>query len=115
MKKICIIVPKGLPVPATKGGALESLMTDIIKQNEKVCKADFTVASIFDGKAFTESKNYKNTKFIYIDMNSLKYKIKALKVRLYNLFGLHQNTYNEMVLDQIKNSNYDYIVAEDGA
>lgn len=115
MIKICIILPKGLPVPAVKGGAIESLMTDIINQNEKLNRADITIASVYDKAAINESKKYKNTKFIYINLKNIKYIFKAIKVRLLNFFGSHQNTYNEMILDKIKKQKFDYIVVEDGA
>lgn len=115
MKKVCLILPKGLPVPAVKGGAIESLMTDIINQNEKSKLLDITAVSIVDEKAQEQSKVYKYTEFIYIDTSTLEYKKKALKVRLENLFGLHKNTYNEVTLDKIKQEKFDYIVVEDGA
>ena len=115
MNKICLILPKGLPVPAVKGGAIESLMTDIINENEKKKKLDITVVSILDEKAKKESKKYKHTKFIYINTSDFKYKLKALKVRFVNLFGAHQNTYNEVTLDRIKKQKFKYVVVEDGA
>lgn len=114
MIKVCIIVPKMLPLPSVKGGAIETLMTDIIRYNEKARKLDITAVSIYDEKAWEESKKYKYTKFIYIK-NNIKYKIKALLVRIKNAFGNKFNTYNEVVLDKIKYEKYDYIVVEDGA
>ena len=113
--KVCIILPKGLPVPATKGGAIETLMHDIALCNEKYNKLDITIVSTYEVKAYEESKKFKNTKFIYIDTSKLSYKVKALKVRIANLFGKHLNTYNECVLDEIKNDKYDYVMVEDGA
>ena len=32
--KICVISPKGFPVPAIKGGAVETLITNFIDENE---------------------------------------------------------------------------------
>jgi len=113
--KVCIILPKGLPVPATLGGAIESLMTDIADNNEKYKKLNLTIVSTYDEKAYTLSQGYKYSKFIYIDSHTSEYKSKAIKVRIANLFGKHKNTYNEMVLDRIKNNKYDYILVEDGA
>lgn len=113
--KVCIILPKGLPVPATKGGAIETLMHDIASCNEVYNKLDITIVSTYEVKAYEESKKFKNTKFIYINTSTLLYKLKALKVRVANLFGKHLNTYNECVLDEIKSDKYDYIIVEDGA
>lgn len=33
--KICLVMPNVLPVPATKGGATEMLMSNLLKENEK--------------------------------------------------------------------------------
>ncbi len=114
MLKVCLILPKGLPVPNVKGGAIESLVTDLIKQNEIEKKLDITVYSIYNEKAKEESKKYKMTKCCYVK-NNLKYKLKALYVRVKNLFGYDLNTYNEVILDEIKHENFDYIMVEDGA
>ena len=35
MKKICIICVSGFPVPAVKGGAIETLVQELIDENEK--------------------------------------------------------------------------------
>lgn len=112
--KICMIVPKGLPVPSVKGGAIETLVTNIVEKNEKYKKIDLTVVSIYDDEAYKETKKYKNTKFIFIKKN-IKFYWKSLIVHIKNLFGHTLNTYNEVVLDKIKRINFDYVVAEDGA
>ena len=114
MLRVCLILPKGLPVPNTKGGAIESLVTDLINQNEIEKKLYITVYSVYDEKAVEESKKYKMTKCKFIK-NNFKYKLKALYVRFCNLFGNELNTYNEVILDEIKNENFDYIMVEDGA
>jgi len=114
MLNICIILRKGLPVPNKNGGAIESLITDIINQNEQEKKLKITVYSIYDSKVEKEINKYKLTNFRYVKYD-LKYKIKAILVRIKNLFGQNLNTYNEVILDEIKNENYDYILVEDGA
>ena len=67
MKKICIISQCSLPIPTTKGGAVETLVEYIIKENEKNHKFDFTIISIKEKEAEEISKNYKYTKFVYIN------------------------------------------------
>ena len=76
--KICIILPKGLPVPAVLGGAIESLMTDIANINELEKKLDITIVSTLNNDAYELSKKFKHTKFIYIDINSFKFKLKVI-------------------------------------
>ena len=63
---ICLIMPNVFPVPATKGGATESLMTNLLKENEKKGLINFTCVSVSEEKAEEMSKNFKYTKFIYI-------------------------------------------------
>ena len=48
LKRICLIAPGLLPVPATQGGAIETLMTSIVNQNELYKELDLTVVTTFD-------------------------------------------------------------------
>ena len=115
MKKICMIIPKNLPLPATKGGAIETLITNVINENEMEKKIDLTVVSVYDPEAYKRSKNYQNTKFIYINSRKMSYKLKALWYFLLKKIHIPRNTYNDIILQKIKNEKYDYIIAEDGA
>lgn len=114
MKKICVIVPNLFPLPSVKGGAIETLVTNVISENEKEKKLDLTVISIYDEDAVCESKKYKNTKFIYIKKD-LKYCLTSLlyKTRIL-LLKEDLNTYNHMALQKIKKEKFDYIVVEGG-
>ena len=69
MRKVCFITSNLLPVPNVKGGAIETIMTNIITEQEKQEKLDITIVSIYDKNAEIESKKYKKTKFIYIKKN----------------------------------------------
>jgi len=97
MLKICMVIPKGLPVPNVKGGAIETLVTEIVKHNEKEKKLDLTVFSMYDEIAQHESEKYKYTKFCYIK-NNLYYKIFAVITRIRKIFKKDLNTYNEIIL-----------------
>lgn len=59
MKHIAIISPGILPVPATKGGAVESLLTFLAEENEKVEGVKFDLFSVSDNEP--NAKIYKNT------------------------------------------------------
>ena len=72
--KIAIICSQGLPVPAVKGGAIETLVEIICKENEIYRELDIDVYSIYDDDAIESSKPYKNSKFIYSCKNK-KYMI----------------------------------------
>lgn len=114
MKKICFITPNLLPVPNVKGGAIESIMTNIIKEQEKNNKLDITIVSIYDKNALLESKKYTKTKFIYIKKD-LIYIIYSIYYKISNkIFKTNHNTYNHLVLKKIKKTKFDYIIAEGG-
>ncbi len=66
MKNICFITQCVLPVPAVKGGAVETLVEYLLNENEKKGEYHFTVLSIDDIEAKRKSRDYKNSSFIYI-------------------------------------------------
>lgn len=114
MKKICIILPKGLPVPALCGGAIETLITSIIDINEEKKNFEITVVSSFNKILKKYEKTYKKTEFIYVKQN-LRYIIKAILYKIYNSFSVaEKKTYQEIVLNKIKKNDYDYIIVEGG-
>lgn len=116
MKKVVLIIAKGLPVPSVKGGAVEMLANIIANINEKEKKVDLTIISSYDELAAKESLNYKYTKFIYIKSNTLSYLFKSICVRIANLFRKEKlNTYNEVVINQIKSKKFDFVIFEGGA
>ena len=45
MKKVLIVSPGGLPIPAVKGGAVETLIEYLINENELESNFIFTVVS----------------------------------------------------------------------
>lgn len=114
MLKICLITPNLLPVPSVNGGAIENLVTNVVREQEKEGRIDLTVVSIYSKKAFEESKIYSKTKFIYIKKN-LFYAFLGCIYNISNrLFKTNLNTYNHIVLRKIKSMNFDYIIAEGG-
>lgn len=95
MKNICFITQCSLPIPTTKGGAVETLVEYLINENEIQNKYNITVISIGDEEAEKKTKNYKYTKFVYINKsNSILNKIllflyKVLKhINIYIPFSL---------------------------
>ncbi len=66
MKNICIITQCSLPVPAVKGGAVETLVEYLIDENEKKGDYHFTVITVDDDLAKSRSKNYKYTEFVCV-------------------------------------------------
>lgn len=67
--KLAIVTGGFLPVPATKGGAVENLIENFINENEKNNTFLINVFSEYDEKAVEESKKYKNTNVTFIKSN----------------------------------------------
>lgn len=68
---LAVVTSGFLPVPATKGGAVENLIVNLINENEKKHNLDFTIFSIYDEKAVEEARKYKYTNFVFIKVNWL--------------------------------------------
>ena len=66
MRTIAIVHNHILPLPAVKGGGIETLIESLIKENEEKKKVKFLIFSPYDRNAEIESKKYKYSKFIYI-------------------------------------------------
>lgn len=45
MKKIAIVAPALLPIPATKGGAVKHLVNHFIEENEKCQKLELIIVT----------------------------------------------------------------------
>lgn len=71
-RKVLIIAPQVLPIPATKGGAVESLLTDFILYNETQNRLQLYVVSSWDKNA--GKIKYNNCSFFYFK----KFKIRTL-------------------------------------
>lgn len=69
--KVLLIAPGGAPIPATKGGAVETLIDYVVKENENQNRMDLEILSMYDNSAFEKSKLYKNSKFLYIHFPKL--------------------------------------------
>ena len=118
-KKICFITQCSLPVPTTRGGAVETLVEYLISENEVNNDFNFTVVSIYDEKAEDISKKYKNTKFIYVKeknnfFNSIYHFIYRVlkKISIYIPFTLE---FKEVlrIIKEIKD-DYDLFIYEAG-
>ena len=50
--KVCFITPNVFPVPATKGGACETLVNNLIDENEKQKKLSIICVSVYEEEAY---------------------------------------------------------------
>ena len=64
--KLAVITSGFLPVPASKGGAVETLLMNLLLENEKKADLEFNIFSIYDEKVIEDSKKYRKANFIFI-------------------------------------------------
>ena len=124
--KLAIITSGYLPVPASKGGAVENLVENFIKENESKKNIDITIFSIYDEKAYEKAKLYNNTKvkfiksikiiglfdkLIYFIAKNILKKEKTMSYRYIcqRLFFLNK------VSKYLKEENYDKVLLENHA
>lgn len=65
-RRVLIVSPGLLPVPAVKGGAVETLIESLARQNEVHKKMKLTVISLWDREAALKAEKYKETEFIFV-------------------------------------------------
>lgn len=107
---ICLITPNVFPVPAVKGGACETLVETIIKENEKKKQVKIICVSIYDEEAYEQSKQYQNTEFIYIGKENVDTDIDLYFEKTSEEFI----NYMDKIYEKIKDRELDYIIIEGG-
>lgn len=65
--KIAIISSCSLPVPAVSGGAVESLIESIVKENEESTPIDLCVYALYDATAKAKIQSYPHTTFKFFE------------------------------------------------
>lgn len=117
MKHIAIISAGLLPVPAIKGGAVESLIDVIISENEERNDFNITIFSIYDERANEISQKYNNCTIKYVKINKITKKIwtkisKIINKTCKNNIFKPNILYIKKVCNMLKNSKFDYIIIE---
>ena len=72
MKKVCILVSSNKPVPAVKGGAVETLVQNIIDEYEKDTKSQISISVLTIKNIGIDYTKYKKTNFLFIPNFYLK-------------------------------------------
>lgn len=81
-KKKCILLipPQELPIPAVGGGAIETLITNLLDENEIYNKVLFIVVSTNDIKA--SKCNYRNSKIYYFENGTIVNRLKSFIIQI---------------------------------
>lgn len=116
MDNIAIISAGVLPLPAVRGGAVESLIDFILNENEVENKVKITVFSIYNEDAEKLAKKYMFSSFEYIRINKRIEKLiliinKILNKLLKKKLNLN-NLYIKKVCKIINGNDYDHIIIE---
>lgn len=117
MKKIAILLPALLPVPAVRGGAIETLIEGLIRQNEKTPVFEFTVYSAYDEQAYKRSLDFNYTKFEYVHSSEKIYRVYYLFYRFVKKvfkLAIPDNLARKKMVDRINIDDFDWILYEAG-
>jgi spore coat protein SA len=118
VKKVAIITSGILPVPPVRGGAVETLIDQILTQNELQKRMDLTVFSTYDEKSFIESQKYNQTKFTFIKINQWMDKGVAILCRaaliLFKIQLNRQMLYINRINKHVHKQSFDKIILENG-
>lgn len=64
--RVLLVPPPDLPVPAVQGGAVETLVTHLIRENERQGRLDLLCASIPTPEARAAAEGLQHTKMLYV-------------------------------------------------
>lgn len=119
MKTICLFSPGILPIPAVKGGAIETLINILIDENEIEKKVKFIIISNYDPEAVQLSEKYQFSRFIFIKDNRIISKMYSLMYRgLRKIFKFElpfSNLYYYKGFKKAMKENIDSVIAEGGS
>lgn len=114
--RIALIVASERPIPATKGGATQTMMTHLIDVNEENGEHEFVVYSYYEPLAYEKSKEYKYTFFHYYNSNVGRDNLQGLFWRimrkLTNEYVYLRSHFVKWCAQIINNEHYDAVILE---
>jgi len=117
--RIALIAPGELPIPATKGGAVETLATMLLDENDVEHRHDFTVFSYLDESAREQTKKYRYTSFVEMKNGGILEKAYNYLMRVRRIIEKKKHPVNLFRIHQCANyinqsGDYDLILVEGG-
>lgn len=118
MYNIGIIMGGVMPVPAVCGGAIETLITSIVKKYSKEDGFRLTIFSVYHKEAVEAAKKYPDVRFVWTHTNTIWNLAKhAVFLAVRELTGktirVLQRHYNE-IAPVIQNEKFDLLIVEGG-
>ncbi|MBQ8647860.1 MAG: glycosyltransferase family 4 protein [Oscillospiraceae bacterium] len=84
--RVCMVAVGKLPVPATLGGAVETLAQHLLEQNEKDPRVEFTVLTVDEPAARAQAAQFRHAKFVWfkphILWNKVWWRVRTLGLKL---------------------------------
>lgn len=118
MRKICVIMGGVMPVPAVCGGAIETLVTSIVKKYSRKDGFQLTICSVYHPEAVKVAKQYPDVRFFWTHTRNIKYMFMhaiflGIRMTTGKCIRPLQRHYNE-VAELFQKEKFDLIIAEGG-
>lgn len=118
MYKVCMIMGGVMPVPAVCGGAIETLVTSIVKKYSNKDGFQLTVCSVYHPEAVKVAKQYPDVRFFWTHTRAIKYMfLHAIFLGIRMVTGKCvrplQRHYNE-IAGLFQKEKFDLVIAEGG-
>lgn len=113
--KIAIVTVGSLPVPSVRGGGAETLIEQILEENENRGDIKFKVYSIKNEQAEQKSKNFKKTQFMFLPQvkNPVFKRLKRKWTKIVTGFDIPIEIYSyQSIIKDIESENFDFILIE---
>lgn len=113
--KVAFVGTPDYPIPAIHGGAIQTLVTALLEQNEKKKKFEFTVYTIYDEGLALYKEKYKETKIFEVKISWFaKIQLILIKVlrRVTKNRVRYRSQYMKCINKDLANRNYDVILFE---
>ncbi len=112
MKRIGFLCLAKYPVPAVKGGAVETLVTNLLDENEANHMLDMVVFSFSDDEAIVKSRDYSHSQFFFINKSIVAKVANRVVQKSMKLFGKNGSLYYCLLRKKIAKANLDGLVLE---
>ena len=114
--KIALITGSDRPIPATLGGATQTMMTHLIDVNEEKVGHEFLIFSYYEKQAELDSKKYKHSKIFFYKPNKIVDKIESLFYRTLRIISNHKihlrSNFIRFCAKHIKEEKVDVVVLQ---
>ncbi|EMK2594051.1 glycosyltransferase family 4 protein [Bacillus cereus] len=111
MLKIAILGTEDRPIPATRGGAVESLVEEILRLNTESGMYKIDVYSIYEEQAATLMEKNDSYHFINRNPNSFQKIFNLISLKM-NFVSLYRNKFVDEAVTLINEKEYDWVIVQ---